>query len=99
MYGLTILCGLLFAGIGAAHSYMKGRGFQFVHVVTQGGSGATFPTFLLMPFVPFDSHLMAAMAQSWVTVGLAGLLGAGVTLYGLFQLPHHKKRRDGYLSG
>ena len=95
MYGITIGFGLLFAAIGAAHSWIKGCGFQFVHIVTQGGSGATFPVFLLMPFVPFDDHLMAAMAQSWVTVGLAGLLGAGVTLYGLFQAPHAKrKRRD-----
>ena len=95
MYGITIISGLLFAAIGAVHSWLKGCGFQLAHVATQGGSGATFPVFLLMPFVPFDDHLMAAMAQSWVTVAIAGLLGAGVTLFGLFQAPPPKARRNG----
>lgn len=93
MYTLTIGCGLLFALIGLLHSLIKRRGLDLVHIATQGGSGATFPVFLLMPVVPFDQHLMDAMAQTWVTVGLAGLLGGGVTIYGLFQLPPPKQKR------
>jgi drug/metabolite transporter (DMT)-like permease len=87
IYGVTILSAVAFALIGAAVSWWKGCGFQPVHVIMQCGSGATFPVFVLMPFVPFDRHLIDTMAQSWVTVGIAGLLGAGVAIYALFQPP------------
>ena len=99
VYALTLLSALAFAVVGTLIAVARGKGFHLVNTFTQAGSGSTFPTFLLMPFVPFDEHLMEAMAQSWVMVGLAGLLGAGVTLSGLWKLPMgQSKRRDGYLS-
>ena len=70
-----------------------------INTFTQAGSGATFPTFVLLPFVPFDQeHLLQTMEQSWVMVGIAGLLGAGVTISGLWMLPMgEKSRQDGYV--
>jgi hypothetical protein len=100
LYGLTLISAMIFAVLGSLIAIGRGKGFHLANTFTQAGSGATFPTFLLMPLVPFDEHLMAAMAQSWVMVGLAGLLGAGVTLSGLWMLPMgQEKRRNGYLGG
>lgn len=99
LYACTLLSALAFAVIGTIIAFVRGKGLHLVNTFTQAGSGSTFPTFVLMPFVPFDEHLMEAMAQSWVMVGLAGVLGAGVTLSGLWKLPMgQKKRKDGYLS-
>ena len=99
LYALTLVSALIFAALGTCIALGRGKGFHLANTFTQAGSGATFPTFMLMPFVPFDEHLMSAMAQSWVMVGLAGFLGAGVTISGLWMLPMgHNKRRDGYLS-
>lgn len=92
MYGLTLLCALLFALVGTIISFFKRQGFHLINTFMQAGSGATFPTFVIMPFVPFDQHLMTTMAQSWVMVGIAGLLGAGVTVWGLFVMPAHPGR-------
>ncbi len=43
MYGLTLLCSLLFAAIGTGYTVLRGQGFHFIHTVTQAGIGATFP--------------------------------------------------------
>lgn len=65
------------------------RGFSGMLAITQAGSGASFPTFVMMPFVPFDADLMTTLTQSWFTVALAGLIGAGVSIYSLWHQPKH----------
>lgn len=94
MYSITLACVILFAIVGSIVSWLKGCRLELNHVITQGGSGATFPVFVLMPIVPFDDHLMEIMSQSWVTVGMAGLLGAGVLLNALFRPPTHSNGSD-----
>ena len=41
-----------------------------------------------MPLIPFDEDLLAPLAQSWFTVALAGIIGAGITLRSLWYGPH-----------
>ena len=77
-------CGLLFAVIGGLIAHYRHKSFQLPHLLAHGSGGATFPTFLWMPFVPFDPHLSQAIYSSWVNVALAGLIGMGVTLYSLW---------------
>ena len=84
VYGCTILCALVFALIATLLTLWRDKEFLPMHTITQAGSGAMFPVFATLPFVPFDRDLMDTLYQSWVTVAMAGLLGMGVTLYGLF---------------
>jgi hypothetical protein len=93
MYGMTIAFALGFAVIGVGYSFFRGRGFNVISAFANFGSGSTFPVFIMMPFVPYDEHLIETMKQAWISVGAAGLIGAGVTIYGLFQLPPPKKRK------
>ena len=95
IYGLTLASALLFAALGTIIALARGKGFHLINTFTQAGSGATFPTFVILPFVPFDQeHLLQMMEQSWVMVGIAGALGAGVTISGLWMLPMGRERHQ-----
>lgn len=92
-YLVSMIGALLFAGagymIGLARDRQMPAGVRAtadVHIANLG-SGSSFPIYLLMPLVPFDEHLLAALAQSWFTVALAGFIGAGITLRSLWRRP------------
>ena len=87
LYGCSIASALIFAAIYVMRCMRRGRGFHLVDTITQAGSGSTFPIFLLMPVIPFDKDLLTGVTAGWTTFGLAGLIGVGVTLYGLFAAP------------
>ena len=82
-----MICAGVFAIVGTVVGWFLKRPFNPMTAITQAGSGASFPTFIMMPFVPFDADLMNALAQSWVSVGMAGLIGVGVTIYSLWHQP------------
>ena len=60
-----------------------GTGFNISNL----SSGSSFVIYVLMPFVPFDEDLLAPLAQSWFTVALAGIIGAGIMVRSLWRHP------------
>lgn len=76
-------------------SYWTEGKFQIWHTVAQTGSGTMFPIFVMLPFVPYDHDLAEALIAEPLGVLLAGLLGAGVSIYALFYT--NERTRNPYI--
>ena len=91
LYGCTMACALAFAVVGSIMSMRRHRRISGMMAIAQAGSGASFPVFILLPLVPYDPDILEALTEnSWVTVALAGLIGAGAAIYSLWHHPGGK---------
>lgn len=98
-YLLSLMGAVIFAALGKAISLYRRRRAQHGNApanrghtevgstIAYLGSGSSFVIFVIMPLVPFDEDLLLPLNQSWLTVALAGIIGAGITLRSLWGEP------------
>lgn len=78
-YLLSLIGALMFAALGKAISLYRRRRArtQAGSAIAHLGSSSSFVIYLILPLVPFDEDLLLPLGQSWLTVALAGIIGAG----------------------
>lgn len=82
---ITALIFALIAGVRSAKDKQNRNQTWMWHIGAQAGTGAMFPIFVIIPFVPYDRDLAGVIYTEPVPVFFAGAFGAGVALYALFR--------------